>query len=255
VRLIAVIAAAAGAALVFASGGRTNGNAPRPIVDPSLEGADGYELIVELSARGGLPSDWRDFLLAKAWIESRGNPLRGRGTSDGAPKNAQIVEDASEARAAGNAYDRQIEKGAIVGSVWGRKSWSFGSGGLWAMLPANAVVVAFRNTELQGVAEAYDPWAVFEPRKAIALALGYSVSLLRWQGYRDNPTWETLHAGWRSPATMSNPGGAGYQKSAANLAAAISAMGLPSNFAQRTPTTSGLPSAVELYLRLNGAAS
>jgi len=152
VRLIAVIAAAAGVALLVAS--PSSGDSPRPIVDPSLENADGYELIVEYAEQAGIPDDWRDFLLAKAWIESRGNPLKGRGITDGAPSNAQIVSSSSEAAAAGKAYDRQVERGAIVGSVWGRKSWSFGSGGLFAMLPANAVVVAYRGTELQGVAEA-----------------------------------------------------------------------------------------------------
>ena len=62
-RLIAVIAMAAGAALVFS--GSSSGDDPRPIVDPSLENADGYELIVEYSERASLPDDWRDFLLAK----------------------------------------------------------------------------------------------------------------------------------------------------------------------------------------------
>ena len=252
-RLIAVIAAAAGVALLVAS--PSSGDSPRPIVDPSLENADGYELIVEYAAQAGIPDDLRDFLLAKAWIESRGNPLRGRGTTDGAPSNAQIVISSSEAAAAGKAYDRQVERGAIVGSVWGRKSWSFGSGGLFAMLPANAVVVAYRDTELQGVAEAYDPWSVFEPRKAIALAIAYNRSLSRWQGFKSDPTWENLHAGWRAPGNMGKPESIGYQKSAANFREALAAMGLPASFASRRVRFDKVPSAVQVYLTLNGAGA
>ena len=252
-RLIAVIAMEAGAALVFA--GSSSGDDPRPIVDPSLENADGYELIVEYSERASLPDDWRDFLLAKAWIESRGNPLKGRGTSEGAPSNADIVQSASEAKAAAQAYDRQVEKGAISNSPWGRKSWSFGSGGLWALLPANAIVVAYRGTELQGVAEAYDPWSVFDPKRAIALAIAYNLGLSRWQGFRSNPTWENMHAGWRAPGNMGDPGSAGYQKSAANFREALAAMGIPASFADKRVNFDGVPSAVQVYLALNGAGS
>jgi hypothetical protein len=253
VRLIAVIAAAAGVALLVAS--PSSGDSPRPIVDPSLENADGYELIVEYAEQAGIPDDWRDFLLAKAWIESRGNPLKGRGITDGAPSNAQIVSSSSEAAAAAKAYDRQVERGAIVGSVWGRKSWSFGSGGLFAMLPANAVVVAYRGTDLQGVAEAYDPWSVFEPKKAIALAIAYNRSLAKWQGFRSDPTWENLHAGWRAPGNMGSPGSTGYQKSAANFREALAAMGLPASFASKRVNFDGVPDAVQVYLALNGAGS
>ncbi len=252
-RLIAVIAAAAGVALLVAS--PSSGDSPRPIVDPSLENADGYELIVEYAEQAGIPADWRDFLLAKAWIESRGNPLKGRGITDGAPSNAQIVISSSEATAAGKAYDRQIERGAIVGSVWGRKSWSFGSGGLFAMLPANAVVVAYRGTELQGVAEAYDPWSVFEPRKAIALAIAYNRSLSKWQGFKSDPTWENMHAGWRAPGNMGDPGNAGYQKSAENFREALAAVGIPQSFASKRVNFDGVPSAVQIYLALNGAGA
>jgi len=253
VRMLAIIAIGAGVALLLAP--KAGGDSPTPIVDPSLETADGFELIVEYSDRAGIPDDWRDFLLAKAWIESRGNPLRGRGITDGAPKNAQMIESSSEASAAGKAYDRQVERGAIVGSVWGRKSWSFGSGGLFAMLPANAVVVAYRGTDLQGVAEAYDPWSVFEPRKAIALAVAYNQSLRKWAGFKADPTWENLHAGWRAPGNMGDPQSVGYQKSAENFREALAAVGLPASFAKKRVRFEDVPSAVDIYLALNGAGS
>ncbi len=252
-RIVGLLALAAGAVVLFARQG--SADAVAPIVDPSLDNADGYELIVEYASQADLPADWRDFLLAKAYIESRGNPLRGRGIADGAPKNAQIVDDAKEARAAAQAYDRQVERGAIVGSPWGKKSWSFGSGGLFAMLPANAVVVAYRGTPLQGVAEAYDPWSVFEPRKAIPLAVAYNRSLMRWQRFKNDPTWENLHAGWRAPGNMDAPESEGYQKSAANFAEALNAMGIPQNFAQRRVSLEGVPTGAELYTTLNGAGS
>jgi len=253
VRIVITIALAAGAALLLAS--PAGGDDPRPIVDPSLEGADGYELIVEYAERGSLPDDWRDFFLAKAWIESRGNPLKGRGDPDKAPKNADIVSSTIEARAAAKAYDRQVERGAIVGSPWGRSSWSFGSGGLWALLPANAVVVAYRGTDLQGLAEAYDPWSVFDPRRALPLAVGYNRSLMNWAGFKANPTWRNLHAGWRAPGNMGKPESVGYQKSNENLMEALRAMGIPESFADRKVSLAGVPDPVTLYLALNGAGS
>ena len=181
--------------------------------------------------------------------------LKGTGSTGGEPSNAHIVISSGEATAAGKAYERESVRGAIVGSVWGRKSWSFGSGGLFAMLPANAVVIAYRGTELQGVAEAYDPWSVFEPKKAIALAIAYNRSLSKWQGFKSDPTWENLHAGWRAPGNMGDPGSTGYQKSAANFREALAAVGIPQSFASKRVNFDGVPSAVQIYLALNGAGA
>ena len=129
------------------------------------------------------------------------------------------------------------------------------SGGVGACLKLMRHEKCRMPSQLQGVAEAFDPWSVFEPKKAIALAIAYNRSLAKWQGFKGDPTWENLHAGWRAPANMGDPGSTAYQKSAANFREALAAVGIPQSFANKRVSFENVPDAVQVYLALNGAGS
>ncbi|MCA9650289.1 MAG: hypothetical protein KC501_10295 [Myxococcales bacterium] len=147
----------------------------------STSNGDGVQAVAPvrgLAAEAGLPTAWGDFLALVAWNESKGNPQARN-------------DDDSEAKAAAEAYARNRERFAGCGHP--ESAYTFGSGGWFGMLPANALA------QLGDAHRCLPPSSVFEPRVAIAMAVGFARGLMGWSRYQRVPTWLNLRAMWGWP--------------------------------------------------------
>lgn len=182
------LATVLGASLLF-------GSQPDVPVDSA-----GRDELLDLLDQSQAPGDWQTFFDATAHGESRWNSDVGLGDAALAPTWARMNTSQSEARASCVAYDRHRDRGRFAASGYSRARYCFGSGGFFAMLPANAIAGAFRKTPL----ERLDPYAVFDPRIAVVMALDYARRLLGWSQFKQDPTWLTLRVGWSNPSLMGN---------------------------------------------------
>lgn len=137
---------------------------------------------------------FRRFAQVQAWSESRGN-------------SAAANRTASEASAAGVAYDRNRDRMPSVTAGTPRSEWTWGSGGWYGFLPANGLW-AFRGDVSPGDVGPYD---VFDPWRSTVM-LGSAVQrLMRWRNYRDlAPADQVAYAlkrGMASPTLMDNVSG------------------------------------------------
>ena len=150
----------------------------------SGKGASSVAAVRGLAAEVGLPDAWGDFFALVAWRESKGNP--------------QAINDSeSEAEAAARAYDRN--RARYQGCGYAASSYTFGSGGWFGMLPANALA------QLGEVHRCLPPSSVLKPRVAMAMAVGFARGLMRWDGYKRRPTWLNLRAMWGWPVKGGDP--------------------------------------------------
>lgn len=165
-----------------------------------------------LAAEAGLPEEWGDFLALVAWRESKGNP--------------QAINDSPhEADAAARAYDRNRHR--YTGCGYAAASYTFGSGGWFGMLPANGLA------QLGKAHRCLAPSSVFEPRVAMAMAVGFARGLMQWDGYAKTPTWLNLRAMWGWPA---KGGDADYLRNARpEFTKDAAAVGLPPSWLDRRP--------------------
>lgn len=231
-----------GLATVLAASVLLGGSAP-----PQPPSSAGRDELLGMLRRSGATQDWRTFLDATAHGESRWNSDVGLGDASLAPAWARMNRSAGEARASCIAYDRQRARGYLEGSGYNRARYCFGSGGYFAMLPANAIAGAFRGTTL----ERLDPYAVFDPRLAVVMAIDYARRLLGWSQFRANPTWLTLRVGWSNPSLMADP--AFRAKVRARFAKSLRAIGVSASFMDRRVSTLGwYPGALSLYSALTG---
>ena len=204
------------------------------------------ENIRALAADAGIPQDWADFLVAKAWVESRWSPTATRGVPPGPP--AIVPEDKiriapTDAAAAAQAFNRQREAGHLADTPWPVERYTFGTGGLWQLMPANAIVLAFKGTEYENL----DPWSHYMTERAIAMAVEYNRALMRRQSYKDRPTWATLYAGWSRPDNMGKPGSPDVTAALERFAKGLQASGLPASFMDKKPTPRDqVPSGIEI---------
>lgn len=144
-------------------------------------GGRGLQAVVPvraLAAEAGLPSVWGDFFALVAWRESKGNP-------------SSTNDSPSEAEAARVAFERNRER--FVGCGHPDSAYTFGSGGWFGFLPANAL------RQLGDAHRCLPPSSVYEPRVAMPMAVGFARGLMRWDGYQRVPTWLNLRAMWGSP--------------------------------------------------------
>ena len=154
------------------------GSSGRPI-DGTGAGMQSMAAVRGLAAEAGLPDAWGDFFALVAWRESKGN--------------SQSVNDStSEAEAAARAYDRNRDRYAGCGHP--ASAYTFGSGGWFGMLPANALA------QLGDAHRCLPPSSVFDPRASMAMAVGFARGLMRWKAYERMPTWLNLRAMWGWPA-------------------------------------------------------
>ncbi|MEX1362290.1 MAG: hypothetical protein AB1Z98_04145 [Nannocystaceae bacterium] len=197
--------------------------------EPAGSKADGAQAVAPvrgLAAEAGLPSVWGDFLGLVAWRESKGNPQARN-------------DDDSEAEAAAEAYERNRERYAGCGHP--ASAYTFGSGGWFGMLPANALA------QLGDAHRCLPPSSVFEPRVAVAMAVGFARGLMGWQRYQRVPTWLNLRAMWGWPAKGGDP--AYLAKVRTKFEQDARDVGLPASWLNGTPPP--LPStASEVLARL-----
>jgi hypothetical protein len=147
------------------------------VTSPSATGIDRVAAVRGLAAEAGLPQEWGDFLALVAWRESKGNP------------NAQNDSE-SEAAAAEKAYRRNADRYESCG--YGEEAYEY-SGGWFGMMPANGIA------QLREELRCLPPSAVFEPRAALAMAVGFARGLMRWDRFDRAPTWLNLRVMWGAP--------------------------------------------------------
>ncbi len=155
---------------------------PRPSLN--TKGASRVAAVRGLAAEVGLPDAWGDFFALVARRESKGF------------ENA-VNDSASEAEAAATAFERNRARYAGCGYPDG--AYTFGSGGWFGILPANGLA------QLGEGFACLDPASVFEPRVAMAMAVGFARGLMGWKKFQRVPTWLNLRAMWGWPAKGGDP--------------------------------------------------
>ncbi len=211
--------------------------------EPSTQGRN--ELLGWLN-RAGMPNDWIVFFDAASHGESRWNSDVGLGDPALVPAWVRMNVSKGEARAACRAYDRQVERGKLPA---GDRRWCFGSGGYFAMLPANAEIGAF-GTDF-GEPGPYD---LFDPPKAVVMAVAYAKRLRGWSSFRADPTWLTLRVGWSNPSKMADR--EFRAKVRERFARSLRKAGYPASFMDRRVSAMGwYPGARQLLARLTGGTA
>ena len=174
--------------------------------------------IAQAISDAGVSGDTADWLLAKAWIETRLNPAKiNTGDGPAALKAARRLK--SEGRLPDCRPDNE---------------YAF-SGGAWQIIPAIFLVVAYPKDEAMLCSS---PKIVLDPREALAMVLAYAGKLQSWSSYRANPTWKTLWLGFQSPSFMADDSSARAQKSIANMRRGLSHVGRSDLAAKRPPQLS-----------------
>jgi hypothetical protein len=174
----------------------------------------------------------RKFLILVARGESGWNPLVGLGDPSLFPAGTKPNTKASagaqenEARAARVAFERHAADFEACGIGHSEQDFGFGSGGWFGMLPANGIW-QLRDTPFR----CWPPAAVFDPARALTMAIAFARGLQGWDGFKANPTVYNLRAGWGIPTSMGNNVAAEriakYRKHAQES-------GLPSSFVDET---------------------
>jgi len=170
-----------------------------PPFPPHPDRGEVQELIRAMCAAIGLDAGWVMFVEAAALGESGMNPRAARGVQSGAPEWVDVNHDPNEANAAEIAFDRN-RKRYFADCPWRADEYTFGSGGLWGSLPANALP-AFKGTpEI-----CRSPWSVFEPAPALVMHLEYCRRVMRYDAFKANPSWGNLRAGMGAVTRLNNP--------------------------------------------------
>jgi len=145
----------------------------------------------------GVSRDAADWLIAKAWVETRLNPAKIN-TGDG----PAALKAAKRLKSEGRLPDCRPDA-----------EYAF-SGGAWQIIPAIFLVVGYPKDEAMLCSS---PQIVLDPREALAMVLAYAGKLQGWSSYRQNPTWKTLWLGFQSPSFMADDTSERAQKSIANM--------------------------------------
>lgn len=165
-------------------------------LEPDVQAGEAQATIRAMAQALGLDQQWAAFLEAAALGESGLNPLMGRGVVQGAPPWAKINIDQGESRAAQRAYNRNADALSACGHP--AEQYNFGSGGLWAQLPANFLMQFPKGSSERCLS----PWAVFDPPAALAMLLGYFRGCMRRDAFKATPTWGNLRVCMRAPSRM-----------------------------------------------------
>lgn len=169
----------------------------------SFAASGGYEELESVLQKADLSEDWKIFLLATAWGESKWNSDVGLGPNDAVgrppwlqPSTMSGSLQRSEAQAAKIAYDRNKDR---LGNAYPESMYTWGSGGYFGLLPANAVYAGF------GKSSGVNPWGVAEPDTSVVMAMGFAKRLMGWNAFRlGGSTWLTLRTGWGDPGSMAD---------------------------------------------------
>lgn len=176
--------------------------------------------VATLAAAIGAPSVWQDFFTFTAYGESKMRPDVGLGILDGAPPWADINKSKSEARAARITYEKNLK---WLEPCAPKALYSFGSGGLFAMLPA-AALAAFKGDPIYNCTH---PWSIFDPRASMIYGAHFADRLQGWSNWLG--TVESTRVGWGNPSKM---GKSASDKQRSRWAGHLAAVGLPTSFLQ-----------------------
>ena len=215
--------------VVLVAGTASANDTGYPTGPPSQKGAaDLYGVLDEM----GAPDDWKTFLAAVAHRESR---------FDNLAENTSTTE----AAAARRAFDRQRDRGRFSSSPWPDSAYTFGSGGWYGLLPANALE-AFSGTDLENM----DPReAIHDPITSTIMALAYARRLFGWAAF--DGTWLGLRVGWANPSKMGDPDFVAEVRG--RFRKDLEAIGASPSFMDReVSSVGGLPDSETLFHMLKG---
>lgn len=174
--------------------GSTYANLPEPTNERQAE----LRFYLE---EAGLHPEWVLFFEAVAANESNFKNLVGLGNAALYPSWAQPNIKASQSaqnrehQAAVNAYIRNEDYFYNCG--YPQEAYTFGSGGWFALLPANAVR-AFGGTELACL----DPYFVFSKGGSVVMVIEMVRRLMNWTKWKLDPTFGNLRVGLGNPSEM-----------------------------------------------------
>lgn len=180
----------------------------------------------------GLPPDWQQFFELVARGES--GPRFDRSARRDTPE---------ESDAATIAFDRN--RNLFSSCEWPASAYTFGSGGWFAMIPANALA-QFKGTP-------YLCWSpdvvLHDPAASIAAAVAFAKGLMEWQGYLKAPTFLNLRAMWGWPAMGGDA--ARMAKRRPVYEEQLQSIGIPVSLLSRTPSSLASVDPVEVYAKLS----
>lgn len=179
------------------------------------------EKVRQLAYQVGAPPAWANMFALIARGESGGNALRMLGIKLGSPTWAEgggsSAVEKTEAEAARAVFDSG--KKHVAHCAWPVYDYSFGSGGLYAMLPMSGLK-AFWGTPL----ECLHPWTVFDEKIATIMAAHFARRLQTRAGYQGT-VW-SLRRGWGVPGGMASAS----EKKLAKWRGHCQDIGLPPSF-------------------------
>lgn len=187
-----------------------------------------------LAARAGAPAIWQDFFEFTAFGESGLRTAVGLGSSAGAPPWAEMHTSKGEVAASVKGYNNNE---AWLKPCWPKGAYTFGSGGLFALLPSSAL------SALKGTPYACaHPWSIFDPSAAMIYAAGYAHRIQGWSNYQS--TVLSMRVGWGNPSAM---GKTPDPKKVAKWGDHCEAVGLSRSFLDETLPAWTPPPADELW--------
>ena len=162
----------------------------------------------------GAPSWFPEMALIQAASESGGNPYVGLGNLSTFPteyrgiplqpnRNASDSLRASESRAARTVYERNESK--YSQGPYPASRWTWGSGGLFGLLPGSGLAFARRGSGLDALRRGdLDPLDVFDPVRAVGMYANYVKGVMATDAYRSLPAdYQDVYAIKRGGAALS----------------------------------------------------
>jgi hypothetical protein len=201
---------------------------------PPAPGATTPARLYDAMRSAGVPSGVARFVAVVPVRETGGtyDPRLARGRREGAPAWARVNVDGSEAAAALRGYERNVAR-YPVGRI--PAHYTFGSGGLYGLLPSTAL--AGWPADDEGIVYAH-PWHVlFDVAASTASALRLVGRAWRYEAMRERPSMTNLRRFWAGTGYLvgANPTDderASYEASAATLAAELVSAGLAPSLGQ-----------------------
>lgn len=172
----------------------------------------------QLAAMAGAPEIWQHFFAFTAFGESRMTTNVGLGIKLAAPPWVKMNASEKEAAAAAKSYKNNAKWLAGCAPA---VQYGFGSGGLFALLPA-AAIAAFKTDP---VYRCVHPWSIFDPGPAMVYAAWFARRLQGWSNWTG--TVASMRIGWGNPSAMGKTLSA---KGRAKFTEHASSVGLPASF-------------------------
>lgn len=196
----------------------------------------GLNALTDLMRAAGTPINWQVFFAAVAhhesrWYSSAHNP------------------SPSEKAASVQAYDNTIN--LFGGCSWPKSRYTIGSGGWFGFLPPYGMKRFAGTSKICA-----DPYKVFDPVWAFAMAVGYARSMKTSDRYKVNPTFLNLNRSWRGVTYMGTEPVEGSDDRFRKALDALRARGwsIPAGWEYKTPGVLPLPSPSKIVDQFAGVA-